>query len=429
MLMRIQPNDIANVLSSVINQGLISDQDTSVVCYDQDRIRARLKELSEMFPVKTLHAVAVKANPLLSLLKDLVDQGAGLECASLCEVRLALAAGCPPQRIIFDSPVKTHSDLAFALDQGVHINVDNLTELDRIQDAIHTDSHLVPKTLGLRINPQVGQGRIPSTSVAADFSKFGVPLGEYRSHIVTRFLQLPWLNTLHCHIGSQGCTLEQLTGAVGQLLDVAMEIESKAGEQRVTHLDIGGGLPAPYSQEQESLPTAEDYVKALKWDYPELFGKKYTLMTEFGRYIHANAAFAATRVEYVKIQEDQRLALVHLGADMFLRKCYQPDFWQHELCVFAPNGQEKSAPALAYNIGGPLCFAGDFLARNIRLPELEPGDWLGIRDAGAYTLSMWSRYNSRPMPLVLAYSTRDDELVLSPVKPRETFEQVLSFWS
>jgi diaminopimelate decarboxylase len=141
-----------------------------------------------------------------------LDPALGAEVASLPELELALDAGLPPGRIVFDSPAKTCGELRRALALGVHLNADNFQELERIAALVAAMGP--PKgTVGLRVNPQVGAGAIAATSVAAAFSKFGLPLGECRDRIVAAFAAHPWLTGLHCHVGSQGCAPGQLVAA------------------------------------------------------------------------------------------------------------------------------------------------------------------------------------------------------------------------
>ena len=119
--------------------------------------------------------------------------------------------------------------------------------------------------------------------------------------------------------------------------------------------------------------------------------------------------------------------MVHVGADMFLRKCYNPEDWHHDFFVIDKNGLPKNNEKLCkYHIAGPLCFGGDIIGRDILLPEVSEGDYLIIEDVGSYTTSMWSRYNSRQLPKILGYYENSDNFEV--IKERESLESVLSFW-
>jgi diaminopimelate decarboxylase len=322
---------------------------------------------------------------------------------------------------VFDSPVKTDRELLYALERGVHVNVDSLDELARIVRIV--ENRPCPGTIGVRINPQVGTGRIAMTSVAGHFSKFGIPLLEQGPLLKEAFLRHAWLSGVHVHVGSQGCPLELLVQGVSAVWEFVREVRASGGN--VTTVDIGGGLPARYRSE-ETPPDLETYVTTLRRVCPGMFQTPFRLITEFGRALHSPAGWAVSRVEYVKHSAYGNVAMIHLGADMFLRKCYAPDVWHHDIAVLDARGEYKQEPGRRYAVAGPLCFSGDILERDIELPGLVEGDLLVIRDAGAYTFSMWSRYNSRQFPRVLGYE--DDGEKIEVLKERESAEEVVGFW-
>jgi diaminopimelate decarboxylase len=156
---------------------------------------------------------------------------------------------------------------------------------------------------------------------------------------------------------------------------------------------------------------------------PALFTADWRIISEFGRYIQANAGWVVSRIEYVKDGDEPTIA-VHVGADLFLRRCYRPEDWHHDLFVTDASGEMKTGPEQPYVVAGPLCFAGDLLARRVHLPQVRAGDFLVIRDAGAYTLSMWSRYNSRQIPKVIGC----DGDCFTVLRRRERVEEVVGFW-
>jgi len=191
--------------------------------------------------------------------------------------------------------------------------------------------------------------------------------------------------------------------------------------------DIGGGLPVSYNTDKEPV-TMQQYHSMLKETCPELFTGEFRLLTEFGRYIYANAGWVAAKVEYVKREKDYNILMTHVGADLFLRKCYNPGDWHHEITVVDKHGNLKTGTdSNKYIIAGPLCFAGDVLATDLILPLVVEGDYILIHDAGAYTLSMWSRYNSRQIPKVIGYYSDIDTFEI--LKERETPDDLLAFWS
>ncbi len=169
--------DISKAFSLALSRkDLIDEDDTSIMFYDLSFLNERIADLKNLFPPTTLHAIAVKANPLTSTLKKIKELGVGLEVASLPELYLAEATGFSADKIVFDSPAKTKKEIDYALKSGVRLNADSFDELDRIDEFLKTIKS--KSVVGVRINPQVGSGSIKSTSVADAISKFGIPIND-----------------------------------------------------------------------------------------------------------------------------------------------------------------------------------------------------------------------------------------------------------
>jgi diaminopimelate decarboxylase len=425
-MLRIPTDTLSAVVGEALTGGQLDDARPALIFHDLDLLDARLAAIRRAFPADALHAIAIKANPLVALLRQVVQAGFGLEAASFEEVELALAAGCPTARVVYDSPCKTRRELRRALQLGLHVNVDNLDELERI--AVLRTQIDARGEVGLRVNPRVGAGAIADTSLADGRSKFGVPLDDDPASIVDAFSRHDWLSGLHVHVGSQGCAAELLVAGIRRIVELARVLDGAAGGRRVTTLDIGGGLPAPY-HEGDPAPTFESYAALLRKQIPELFGGGVRLITEFGRSVHAGCGFAVSRVEYVKRVGDTRVAVIHLGADFLLRPAYRPDQWQHDLIVLGADGRPKRGDDTGeWTVAGPLCFAGDVLARGLRLPPVQPGDLVLIRDTGAYAVGMWSRYCSRVIPAVVGFRGSNPP-VFTELRRRESPTDVVRFWS
>jgi diaminopimelate decarboxylase len=417
---RISLDEAATLVERAL-QGNLLHGASAAIFHHLELMRTRIATLHTTFPEQSLHAVAIKANPVVEILREVVGAGAGLEAASLEEVELALAAGCAANRVVFDSPAKTVDEIRQALAWGVYLNADNLDELERIAAARRACES--SSCVGLRVNPMVGGGSIAHTSVAASDSKFGVPLSTDRAKIIAAFAEHAWLSGLHVHVGSQGCDLALLAEAARRIAELRRAITAETGRD-LPLVDVGGGLPTAYHSTQ-TAPTPAEYRALLEEQAADLFAPDVRLITEFGRAIQANCGIAVSRVEYVK--PAQQLAVIHLGADFLLRTVYRPDDWQHEFFVLDCQGKPKTGPERPLTIAGPLCFAGDVLAREVPLPPVEPGDWIVIRDVGAYTLSMWSRHCSRGIPAVIGYDPeRADSL--RTLRPRETPADMVRFW-
>jgi diaminopimelate decarboxylase len=410
-------------------ENLITDEDTAVIFYDLAHLNERVINLKSLFPKTTVHAIAVKANPLIKILRHLRQFGVALEVASLPELFLAEKAGYSPEKIVFDSPSKTINELEYALKKGVYINADSFSELDRIGAILQKIKS--KSIIGVRINPQIGHGSIKSTSVADIISKFGIPILNHKNKLIEYFLKYDWLQGVHVHIGSQGCGVQLIIDGIKRVYDFTREANNalmkNAHNHKITIFNIGGGLAVSY--EKDKLPVSMyEYHKLLNESIPELFSNEFKLITEFGRYIHANTAWAASKVEYVKRENDYTIIMTHVGADFLLRKSYNPEDWHHEITLVDKNGNLKSGKDInKYIIAGPLCFAGDIIAKDIELPYVEEGDYIIIHDIGAYTLSMWSRYNSRQIPKVIGYEGFSGQYKI--FKERESNQDILNFWS
>jgi diaminopimelate decarboxylase len=413
------------ILSLAIKKkGLLTKSDSAVIFYDLSLIKQKTDELKKYFPKNTLHTAAIKANPLFKTLQFVKNCGMGAEAASIAELCLAQKAGFPSNKIIFDSPIKTIEELKYALESGVHINADSLAELERIAKL---KKNITSKsTIGIRINPQIGIGRIKMTSVAGEYSKFGVPLKEFQDELFECFEKYYWLTRVHLHIGSQGCGIDMLVGGCKVVYDFMTQVNTKLRRKQIKIFDIGGGMPVAYKK-NENPPSMNKYFELLGHNCPELLTGRFNIITEFGRWIFANAGWAASRVEYVKKSKTIDTIMIHLGADMFLRKIYNPGDWHHDISVVDFSGNTKTDNLKKYNIAGPLCFAGDILEQRILLPEVKEEDFLIVHDTGAYTSSMWSRYNSRQFPKVIGYEDGGKKFVL--LKERESLDSIKKFWS
>ena len=419
---RISPDEVAAIWRCSSDAGYLGSSAKSVIIHDLGRLRFRLAELAAAFPPGTLHAVAIKANPLVEVLRVVVQCGGGLEAASLEEVHIAIAAGCPPARIVFDSPAKTEAEISESLQLGIHLNADNFAELARIAQIIARCD--TASTIGLRVNPEVGSGTITQTSVGSADARFGVSIHRDRDQIIAAFGRFDWLVGLHIHVGSQGCSMDLLSDAAAKIQSLRSEITDITG-RCLRLIDIGGGLPAAYD-DHATPATPEQYAQLLRQRAPELMEPDVKLMTEFGRAVQAGCGLALSRVEYMRPTAQGSMAVIHLGADFLLRPVYRPSDWAHEFLVLDKHGKVKSGESAPLTIAGPLCFAGDLLARDIELPRPEPGDWIAIRDCGAYTLSMWSRHCSRGIPTVLGFDDEAGEVRL--LRQAETPADVARFW-
>ncbi|MGX1131155.1 diaminopimelate decarboxylase [Streptomyces glaucescens] len=388
---------------AAVEQGLLGPATPIVGLLDVTGIRESAAELRAAFDAVTapgtpvLHAFAVKATPLVPVLRLLREAGIGAEVASPGELALARAAGLPPERTVLDSPAKTPAELREALALGIAVNADNPQELARIDALMASAPSRSP--LGLRVNPQVGGGSIEALSTATATSKFGVALRDEgaREWVVQAYADRPWLTRLHAHTGSQGIPLSLMARGVAETHALAEEINRRIGRPQIDTIDIGGGLPVNFASEAAG-PTYAQYARLLREAVPALFDGRYGLVTEFGRSLLAKHGTVVARVEYTKSAGGRPVAVTHAGVQVATRTVYAPTAWPLRIAAYDAKGRPKEGPETVQDIAGPACFAGDLLAEARALPPLEPGDYAAALDTGAYYFAHHYAYNSLARP-------------------------------
>ncbi len=380
--------------------GLIGEGDTSVLFHSWTQQKCYLDHLSAAFAHPTaLHAVAIKTQPHIEILRRVVAWGYGLEAASMEEVHLARKAGCPPERIVFDSPVKTRKEIELCQEdlKGIRFNVNTLEELNRLPEAPDFP-------VGIRINPMVETGAPTVYHVSHDESKFGVPIAQ-KAEILQAILTNP-VTQLHVHSGSSMARMESAVAAIRAVVDLAQEANGllvKHGVSRqIDTLDIGGGLMPEVLTDRPS--SMQGYAEALRNACPELW--TYKLITEFGQWSYFYTGYAYSTVEYAVQRGATRVAYVHLGADFLLRDAYVKPRGME----FIPLGDAAKRPIVRTDIAGPLCFAGDYLQKELLLPQLEEGDGLLMLNTGSNAYALWSRHCSRTIPAVLGVDSEAREI-------------------
>ena len=324
---------------------------------------------------------AVKANSNLGVLNVLARLGAGFDIVSRGELERVLAAGGQADKIVFSGVGKTRDDMRRALEVGVHcFNVESTEELERLQVVAAEMGVRAP--ISLRVNPDVDAGTHPYISTGLKENKFGIAIADAED-VYIRAAQLPNLEVVgvDCHIGSQLTTLEPFIDALDRLLALIDRLSDCGIYLR--HIDLGGGLGVRYRDEEP--PLAGDYIKAVR---ERLDGRDLALVFEPGRYIVANAGVLLTQVEYLKHTEHKDFAIVDAAMNDLIR----PALYQAWMDVTAV--RPRDSEARAYDIVGPICETGDFLAKDRQL-ALAEGDLLAVHSAGAYGFVMSSNYNTR----------------------------------
>ena len=325
---------------------------------------------------------AVKANSNLAVIDVLARLGAGFDIVSGGELERVLAAGVPASRIVFSGVGKGAAEMAAALEAGVGcFNVESAQELDRLAALAAAAGKRAP--ISLRVNPDIDARTHPYITTGLRENKFGIPTEEapglYRRAAATPSLAVRGID---CHLGSQLASLDPFLGALDRMLAL---VDSLARDGiALAHINVGGGLGIRYRDETPPEPAA--LAGAL---VERLARRNLVLVLEPGRSIVGNAGVLLTRVEYLKHNGEKRFAVVDAAMNDLLRPALY-DAWHDIVAVNPREGAPRS-----YEIVGPVCESGDFLAR-ARSLVLEPGDLLAVRSAGAYGFVMSSNYNTRP---------------------------------
>ncbi len=331
---------------------------------------------------RALICYAVKANSNLGVLSVFARLGAGFDIVSGGELARVLAAGGSADRVVFSGVGKSREEMRQALGAGIRcFNVESAAELDKL-DAIAAElGQRAP--IALRVNPDVDPKTHPYISTGLKGNKFGVAFADALA-LYRRAAALPNLKVsgVACHIGSQLLDPAPMAEAAGKLLALVDQLGAEGIE--LDHIDLGGGLGIRYRD--ETPPPVGEYLAPLL----ALFeGRREELCFEPGRSLVGNAGLLLTRVEYLKPGETKSFAIVDAAMNDLARPALY-DAW-HDVVEVAPREMEPKR----YEIVGPICESGDFLAHDRKLAVAE-GDLLAILSAGAYGMTMSSNYNTRP---------------------------------
>ena len=352
---------------------------------------------------------AVKANSSLALLNLLARLGSGFDIVSGGELARVLAAGGDARKTVFSGVGKTADEMRRALAAGIlSFNVESEGELARLERiAAETGA---TAAISLRVNPDIDAGTHPYIATGLKENKFGVPY-EDAIALYRRARALPHLAIagVGCHIGSQITELAPFVAALDRILELADRLRAEG--TALTHVDIGGGLGIRYRD--EAAPAVSDYARALT---ERIAGRPLRLLLEPGRALVGHAGVLLTRVEYLKHGAERNFAVVDAAMNDLLRPALYDAF--HEVLPVTPRTGET---ARAYDVVGPVCETGDFLARDRALAVRE-GDLLAIMTAGAYGMSMSSNYNTRPRAAEVVADGEETHLV----RARETVADLIA---
>jgi diaminopimelate decarboxylase len=366
---------------------------TPLYVTSEDRIvehfRSYQKALLARYP-KIQVLFAAKANGNLAVMRALAREGAGADVFSSGELHLALDAGMPPEKLLFNGSSKTPHDLQLAVEKGVKVSVDSLDELHQLDTVARAAGKTVK--IAFRVNPALDVPTHPKIATGLATSKFGIPHKEipaaYREALACNNIQPVGI---HCHIGSQILDIEPFARSAEVMVRIAQEL-TRMGV-KLEFIDLGGGLGIPYHHDTDPTPTPEDYAAKVLPVFTagvEASGITPELWVEPGRSLVADSTVLLTRVNSTK-SAHKKFANVDAGFNLLIRPAMYDAY--HEVIV----ANKADIPLTTeYTVTGPICESGDIIAADRRLPQIAAGDIIAVLDTGAYGFAMSSQYNCRP---------------------------------
>ena len=348
---------------------------------------------------------ALKSNSNGSVLRVLGKEGSGADIVSGGELFRALRAGIDPKKIVYAGVGKRLDEIEYALKAGILMfNVESVEELlaiDRIAGEMRAKARIA-----LRVNPNIDPKTHAYISTGLKENKFGIPIEQaLECYQTAKALPNIEIAGVHQHIGSQITEIQPFIDALEKLVGFVKEL--RAAGMDITHINIGGGIGITYNDETPPLP--KEVAAAIM---PMLKASGCTIVMEPGRALVGNAGILVTRALYRKDSGGKKFLIVDAGMNDLIRPSLYDAY--HKIKPLA----EPMAPTReTYDVVGPICESGDFLAKDRDLPEIKPGEYLAVMGAGAYGFSMSSTYNSRPRAAEVLVKGNDYFIV----RERETY--------
>ena len=394
---------------------IADDVGTPVYVYSTATLRRHARVIAAAFDkIDCLIAYSVKANGNLAVLATLASEGCGADVVSAGEMKRALAAGIPAEKIVFSGVGKTAAEMESALEAGIYqFNVESAAELEVLSAVASNMGKTAP--IALRVNPDVAAGGHPNISTGKQGDKFGVPWVDAPS-LYKRAAELPGIDPvgIDVHIGSQIGDLEPMEAAFRKTTDLAKSLI--ANGIPLTRIDLGGGLGIPYKSGDAPAPPADYAAMVAKVVSDMPHGVQVIL--EPGRVIAGNAGVLITEALYEKQAPDRTFLIIDAGMNDLMRPALYSahhDIWPLK---------ERNADLFTHEVDivGPICESTDKFATRRALPKIESGERLALLSAGAYGAVLSSQYNARPLvPEVLV-----DGASYAIIRKRPSFEDMIA---
>ncbi|NQE50557.1 diaminopimelate decarboxylase [Herbaspirillum rubrisubalbicans] len=358
---------------------------------------------------------SVKSNSNLAVLNLLGKLGSGFDIVSAGELLRVVAAGGDARKVIFSGVGKGRDEMKLALEHDILcFNVESIPEVARLNEVAGALGKRA--RISLRVNPNVDAKTHPYISTGLKENKFGVAyedaLNCYRTAAALPHIEVVGID---CHIGSQLLDDSPLLEALDKIIDMVDALEAEGIP--IHHLDIGGGIGIRYDDEQ---PVAIDHYLARvfarvdAWRAKKYDGRPIQVMFEPGRSVVGNAGLLLTEVQYLKHGEEKNFAVVDAAMNDLMRPAMY-EAWHGVQTVKENAGQPR-----IYDVVGPVCESGDWLARAREL-AIEEGDLLALMSAGAYGMTMASNYNTRGRAAEVLVDGQQAHLVRARENPADLF--------
>ena len=392
---------------------LADEVGTPFYCYSSATLERHYRVFAEAFAdTDALVCYAMKANSNQAVLRTLARLGAGMDIVSEGELRRALAAGVPGERIVFSGVGKTKAEMGFALESGILcFNVESEPELEALSEVATSKGMRAP--VSIRINPDVDAKTHAKISTGKSENKFGIPISRARE-VYARAAALKGIEItgVDMHIGSQITDLAPFDNATALLVELARNL--MADGHKLHHIDLGGGLGVPYREDNEPPPDPQAYAAIIKRHTKDL-GLK--LVFEMGRLIAGNAGVLVAKVVYVKEGADKPFVIVDAAMNDLIR----PTLYEAHHDIKPVVEASPDTPRIVADVVGPVCETGDYLALSRDMPAVKAGDLIALMTGGAYGAVQANTYNTRLLvPEVLVRGA--DHAV---VRPRPSYADLI----
>ncbi len=382
---------------------------TPFYLYSRKTLESHFRAFDSAFSkVDHLICFSAKANSNLAVLRVFVRLGGGVDVVSGGEIYRAIQAGVSPEKIVYSGVGKRRDEIEYALKQPILMfNIESSQELlaiDQIAGRLGTKA-----PVALRVNPDVDPKTHPYISTGLKKNKFGINIQKsVDDYILANTLQNTRVIGVSCHIGSQLTEVGPFVEAVQRIKELVAKLRAEG--IAIRYVDLGGGLGITYHQEEPPHP--QEYAEALMKELP---GLDCTLILEPGRVIVGNAGVLVTRVLYTKEGGEKNFVIVDAAMNDLIR----PSLYGSYQRIQPIHKQDRIETTV--DVVGPICESGDFLAKDRKIPRVEPGELLAVMSAGAYGFTMSSNYNSRPrVPEIMVDKDR-----FHAVRKRETYGDLI----